>query len=87
MPRRKKVSTTISPESYSLLRQLIRSGEASNLAEAIDVALDEKRRSDNRARLDRAMDEYFDSLTPDEIDEENRLGKAISASSEINADE
>jgi hypothetical protein len=84
---RKKVSTTISPESYAFLRGLIRSGKAENLAQALDLVLDEIRRADNRARLERATAAYYDNLTAEEIQEENELGRIISASNEIAADE
>jgi hemerythrin superfamily protein len=81
------VSTTISPESYAFLRGLIRSGKAENLAQALDLVLDEIRRADNRERLERATAAYYDNLTAEEIQEENELGGIVSASSEITADE
>jgi hypothetical protein len=84
---RKKISTTIAPEGYAFLVGLIRSRKAHNLAEAIDLVLEETLRADNRARNEQSAAAYYDSLTAEEIDEENRLGEAISASSEINADE
>jgi hypothetical protein len=84
---RKKVSTTISPESYAFLRGLIRSGKAENLAQALDLVLDEIRRADNRERLERATAAYYDNLTAEEIQEENELGGIISASNEIVSDE
>lgn len=84
---RRKVSTTISPESYAFLRGLIRSGKAENLAQALDLVLDQIRREDNRERLERATAAYYDNLTAEEIQEENELGGIISASNEITADE
>jgi len=87
MPRRKKVSTTISPESYAFLRGLIRARKARNLAQALDLVLDEIRAADNRARLERATAAYYENLTPEEIQEENELGALTSASNEILADE
>jgi len=84
---RRKVSTTISPESYAFLRGLIRSGKAENLAQALDLVLDQIRRADNRERLERATAAYYDNLTAEEIQEENELGGIISASNEITADE
>ena len=85
--RRKKISTTIAPEGYAFLEGLIESGKAQNLAEAIDLVLEEYRRADNRARLERATAEYYDSLTPKEVGEENELGRAISASNVMDLDE
>jgi hypothetical protein len=85
--KRKKISTTIAPEGYAFLQTLIASGRAHNLAEAVDLVLEEVRRADNRARLEQATTAYYDSLTHEEIEEENELGGLISASNEINADE
>jgi hypothetical protein len=86
--RRKKVSTTISPESYAFLRELIRSGRAENLAQALDLVLEEIRRADNRRRLEQATAKYYDELTPEQIAEENELGGHMSQlSSEVLFDE
>jgi hypothetical protein len=88
MARRKKVSTTISPEGYAFLRALIRSRKAENLAQALDYVLDEMRRADNRARLEAATTAYYDSLTPEEIEEEDRLAASfVSSAGDIDLDE
>jgi hypothetical protein len=88
MARRKKVSTTISPESFAFLRGLIRSRKAENLAQALDYVLDEMRRAENRARLEAATAAYYDSLTPEEIEEEDRLAASFAGSAgEIDLDE
>ena len=75
--RRKKVSTTISPESYAFLRELIRSGRAENLAQALDLVLEEIRRADNRRRLEQATAEYYQNASQESIDEENSLAAAF----------
>jgi hypothetical protein len=88
MSRRKKVSTTISPEGYAFLRSLIRSRKAENLAQALDYVLDEIRRADNRARLEAATTAYYDSLTPEEIDEDDQVVASFeSTAGNINFDE
>jgi hypothetical protein len=88
MARRKKLSTTISPEGYAFLRALIRSKKAENLAQALDYVLDEVRRADNRARLEAATTAYYDSLTPEEIEEDNRIVASFaSTAGKINLDE
>jgi hypothetical protein len=88
MPRRRKLSTTISPEGYTVLRSLIRAGKAENLAQAIDLVLAEFRRLDNRQRLEQATADYYDKASQDAIDEENELAAAFeSTASEINAEE
>jgi hypothetical protein len=88
MARRKKVSTTISPDGYAFLRALIRSRKAENLAQALDYVLDEMRRADNRARLEAATTAYYDSLTPEEIEEEDHLAVSFASSAgDIDLDE
>ena len=86
-PKRKKISTTISPEGYAFLRGLIRSGKAQNLAQAVDLTVEEVRALENRRKLAQATSDYFNNLTDEEIQEENELGAAISASSAIDIDE
>jgi predicted AAA+ superfamily ATPase len=87
MARRKKVSTTISPESYAYLRALIRSKKAENLAQAIDYVLDEIRRADNRARLEAATAAYYDNAPQEAIDEENQIaGDFASLGAEVDPD-
>lgn len=87
MPRRKKLSTTISPEGYAFLRSLIRSGRAESLAQAVDLALDEVRQIENRRKLERATAEYYASASQEAIDEENNLATAFSATAgEIDID-
>jgi hypothetical protein len=79
--RRKKVSTTISPENYAFLRELIRSGRAENLAQALDLVLEEIRRADNRRRLEQATAEYYQNASQESIDEENSLAAAFADTS------
>jgi hypothetical protein len=85
--KRKKISTTISPEGYAFLRGLIRSGKAQNLAQAVDLTVEEVRALENRRKLAQATADYFNNLTDEEIQEENELGAIISASSAIDIDE
>jgi hypothetical protein len=86
--QRKKVSTTISPDGYTFIRRLIRSGKARTFAEAFDLVIEEARRADNRARLERATADYFESLSPEVQAEERELGEFLSrAAGEVNFDE
>jgi hypothetical protein len=88
MPRRKKLSTTISPEGYAFLRSLIRAGKADNLAQAVDLVLSEFRRVENRRKLAQATAQYYGEASRDAIDEENSLAAAFDATAgEINVDE
>ena len=88
MPRRKKISTTISPEGYAFLRSLVRGGRARNLAEAVDLVLEEVRQSNGRESLERATAEYFKNRTVEEIAEDQALESALTgAAAEIDFDE
>jgi hypothetical protein len=75
---RQKISTTISPASRSYLERLIERGEAQNLAEAIDLAIDRLLVFENRERLERDTAAYFDNMSPEESAEEERLASALS---------
>jgi hypothetical protein len=88
MPRRRKLSTTVSPEGYAFLRSLIRAGKAANLAQAVDLVLAEFRRIDNRRRLAQATARYYDEASQPAIDEENNLAAAFQTTAgELNVDE
>lgn len=91
MPRsnhRQKISTTIAPENGAFLKSLIRRGKASNLAEAVDRAVSVARHAENRARLEAATEAYFASLSPEEREDENRLGEALALEAgQVNFDE
>ncbi|MGA8014153.1 MAG: hypothetical protein WB949_17110 [Candidatus Acidiferrales bacterium] len=85
--KRQKISTTIGSEGYAFLRTLIKSGKAQNLAQAIDLVLEEFRRIENRQRLDRATAEYYETASQEAIDEGNQFAAAFSATaSEIKID-
>jgi Arc/MetJ-type ribon-helix-helix transcriptional regulator len=75
---RQKISTTISPQAASYLQRLIEKGEAHNLAEAIDLAIERLSAFENRERLERDTAAYFDNMSPEESAEEERLAAALS---------
>jgi hypothetical protein len=75
---RQKISTTISPEAFYFLQSLIDRDEASNLAEAIDLAIEKLLVYENRERLERDTAAYFANLTEEEDAEERALGSALS---------
>lgn len=88
MARRKKLSTTISPEGYAFIRKIIRSGRADNIAQALDLILEDIRTIENRERLERATAEYYQNASQEAIDEENSLAAAFAATAgEIKVDE
>jgi Arc/MetJ-type ribon-helix-helix transcriptional regulator len=74
---RQKISTTISPEAFSFLEDLIDRGEAQNLAESIDLAIEKLLAFENRERLERDTAAYFDKMSPEESAEEKRLAAAL----------
>jgi Arc/MetJ-type ribon-helix-helix transcriptional regulator len=75
---RQKISTTISPSVFSFLQSLIERGEAHNLAEAIDLAIEKLLVYENRERLERDTAAYFDDMSPEASAEEERLALALS---------
>jgi len=77
---RQKISTTISAVAFSYLQRLIDRGEARNLAEAIDLAIERLSIFENRERLERDTAAYFENLTDEEQAEEKALENALSQS-------
>jgi Arc/MetJ-type ribon-helix-helix transcriptional regulator len=77
---RQKISTTISPTALAYLERLIEKGEARNLAEAIDLAIERLLTFENRERLERDTAAYFANLTEEEDAEEKALESALSQS-------
>jgi Arc/MetJ-type ribon-helix-helix transcriptional regulator len=75
--RKKKLSTTISSESYEYIERQIASGEASSVAEVVGRALERMRRIGNRLRLERDTAAYFNNLSPGTAREEAELGAAL----------
>jgi len=74
---RQKISTTISPESFSYLQEMLEHGEARNFAEAIDRVIERLLVFENRERLERDTAAYFDNMSGEESAEEERLAAAI----------
>ncbi len=86
-PHRRKISTTVAPETHAFLEALVRRGKAANLAEAVDRAVASARRAESRRRLDSATAAYYDSLSGKSLRAEKRLEQAVSnASSKVNFD-
>lgn len=76
---RAKLSTTVSPETYEFLEQMVNSGEAATIAEAVDQSIARVRQLENRKRLARATARYFEQLGPEELAAENELGQDMAA--------
>ena len=88
MPQRKKLSTTIGPDSYTYLHRLVKTGKASSVGEAVDKAVEIARRLETRAKLERDTAAYFARMAPDAIAEESALATALSeAALEVDFDQ
>lgn len=77
---RAKLSTTIARENFQYLELMIQTGQAQNLAQALDITLHRSRKLDNRRRLESATAAYFDALSPEARAEEDELAAALSES-------
>ena len=77
---RQKISTTIAPATLTYLERIVDSGEATTLAEAIDIAVERLRAVESRERLERDTAAYFEQMTEEEVAEERRLESDLSAS-------
>lgn len=77
---RQKISTTIAPDTFAYLEQLVDSKQAATLAEAVDLAVERLRSIENRERLERDTADYFDQMSEEELAEDRRLGAALAAS-------
>ena len=85
---RQKISTTISSASLAYLEQLINDGQARTLADAIDLAVERLLVYENRERLANDTAAYFENMTEEEAEEEQKLEAALSQSAAgINFDE
>ena len=74
---RRKISTTVSQKTLAYLVSLQKRGQATSLAEAVDIAVERARRAENRARLERDTAAYFARLPARAANEEKRLEKAL----------
>ena len=85
---RRKISTTVAPETDAFLKSLVRQGKAANLAEAVDRVVAIARRTESRKKLEAATAAYYESLSKEDIAEDNALGLALAhESGKVNFDE
>jgi hypothetical protein len=77
---RQKISTTVSSVTFSYLEQSIQDGKARNLADAIDLAVEQLMVYENRERLANDTAAYFENMTEEEAAEEQKLETALSQS-------
>ena len=84
---REKLSTTVSPETYEFLQNMVSEGEVASLAEALDTLVARIRRLENRKRLAAATTTYFERLDPKAAREEQEISEDMgSAASRIDFD-
>lgn len=76
---RAKLSTTVSAETYAYLEQKVESGEVTSIAEALDRSIARVRKLENREKLAKATEQYFNQLEPRAVAEENALAKDVSS--------
>jgi hypothetical protein len=85
---RAKLSTTVSSETYRFLENMVSSGEASNLAEAVDKIIARVRQLESRKRLAQATTQYFNQMASKALAEEATLAHdLVSAGSAIDFDQ
>lgn len=80
---RRKISTTVAPETDTFLKSLIRQGKASSLADAVDRAVAVARRAESRRRLEAATAAYYASLSGKALAEEKKVELAAGSASSL----
>jgi len=80
---RRKISTTVAPETDDFLKSLIRRGRAANIAEAVDRAIAIARRAESRRKLEAATAAYYESLSPAGLRAEKSLEMKLTAASAL----
>jgi Arc/MetJ-type ribon-helix-helix transcriptional regulator len=73
-----KLSTTVSPQTYAFLNELVEEGRVANLAEAVDMAVEPARRAESRDKLERDTAAYFEGRPRGVAEQETQLGAALS---------
>jgi hypothetical protein len=71
----------VDAENFNFLEALVSRGRTESIAEAVDMAIAQLRRSENRARLEAATTLYFDGLSGHAQAEENELARRLHSSS------
>lgn len=74
---RQKISTTIAPDTFAYIEKLISKGDATHVADAIDLMVERLRSAENRERLELDTASYFDRLSPEALAEESELAAGL----------
>jgi predicted CopG family antitoxin len=73
--RKAKKSFTLSIESVAYLEEVRKKNGAGSMSAILEEILRAAQREEKRAAIDRAMTEYDDSLTDEEVEEERQWGE------------
>lgn len=73
--RKAKKSYTLSPESVAFLEALRKKQRAASISAILEEILQTVRRDHDRAAVDRAVADYYGSLTPEEVSEQAEWGE------------
>jgi len=72
-----KLSTTVDAENFTFLETMVSTGDAGSIAQAVDLAIEQLRRAENRSRLEAATAEYFDGMSPEAQADERALAHRL----------
>lgn len=81
-PGRAKLSTTVDSANFQYLELLVRRGEVSSVAEAVDRAVRLLRRAESRKRLEHDTAAYFDGLKEVAAREEDSMAELLHTAAE-----
>jgi hypothetical protein len=73
--RKAKKSFMLSAESVAFLEEKRRKGNAESISAILEAILQAVRRQEKRAATDRAITEYYNSLSDEEVAEERQWGE------------
>jgi hypothetical protein len=73
--RKAKKSFTLSVESVAFLEEMRQKSSAESTSAILEEILQAVRREEKRVATDRAMAEYYDSLSDEEVAEERQWGE------------
>jgi len=75
LDRKAKKSYTLSPESVAFLDAMRKKQRASSISAILEEILQDVRREHDRAAIDRAVADYYGSLTTHEVAEQAEWGE------------
>ena len=73
--RKAKKSFTLSVDSVAFLEEMRKKNSAASISAILEEILQAVRREEKRAAIDRAMTEYYNSLSDKEVAEERQWGE------------